>query len=152
MISEKLKELGITIPASPVPLAAYVPAVKSGNYVYTSGQVPIKDGKIACIGTVGTTVTLEDAKQAAEISGLNCLGAALTVIGSIDEIERIVKLPVFVASAPGFTSQPEVANGASELMLKIFGEKGKHARSAVGVSELPRGAAVEIEMIAELKK
>ncbi len=152
MISERLKELGITIPVSPAPLAAYVPAVKTGNYVYTSGQLPMKEGKLACTGKVGADVTIEDAKNAAEISGLNCLGAALTAIGSIDEIERIVKLTVFVASADGFTSQPEVANGASELMIKIFGDKGKHSRSAVGVSELPRGAAVEIEMIAELKK
>ncbi len=151
MISDRLKELGITIPVSPAPLAAYIPAVRTGNYIYTSGQLPMKEGKLACAGKVGADVTLEDAKLAAEISGLNCLGAALTAIDNIDQIKRIVKLVVFVASAPGFTSQPEVANGASELMLKIFGENGKHSRSAVGVSELPRGAAVEIEMIAELK-
>lgn len=152
MYSENLKSLGITIPAAPLPLAAYVPAVKTGKYVYTSGQLPMKDGKLAFAGRVGADVSQDEGKVAAEICGINCLSAALTVIGDIDKIERIVKLTAFINSAAGFTSQPEVANGASELMIKIFGDNGKHARSAVGVSELPRNAAVEIEMILEVKE
>lgn len=151
MYSENLKSLGITIPPAPQPLAAYVPAVKTGKYVFTSGQVPLKDGKIAYTGKVGQELTPDEGKMAAEICGINCISAVLSVAGDIDKIARIVKLTVFVSSAPGFTSQPEVANGASELMIKIFGDNGKHARSAVGVGELPRGAAVEVEMIAELK-
>lgn len=150
-IEEVLNELNITIPEVAKPLAAYIPAIKIGDYVYTSGQVPIKDGKIVVLGKVGKDVSQEEGAKAAEICVLNCLGAVKSVIGNLNNIEQIVKVTVFVNSAEGFVNQPEVANGASELLQKIFGEKGKHTRSAVGVCELPRDAAVEIEMIVKVK-
>ncbi len=152
MIEERLIELGIIIPEAPKPLASYVPAVKSNGFVFTSGQLPMVNGVLSAVGRVGYEVSLEDGVKAARTCGINCLSAIKTVIGSLDEIERVVKLTVFINSADGFTSQPEVANGASELMLEVFGEAGKHSRSAVGVSELPRNAAVEIELLVELKK
>ena len=151
MIEERLKELNVTIPDAPKPLAAYVPAVQSGKLVYTSGQLPLENGVITAIGKVGFAVSPEDAKKAAGKCFINCLSAVKSIAGSLDNISRIVKITAFINSADGFTNQPEVANGASELALSIFGENGKHARSAVGVSELPRDASVEIELIAELK-
>lgn len=150
MINERLKELGIEIPEAPKPLAAYVPALRTGNYVFTAGQLPLKNGELLYAGKVGRDITAEDAVKAAEICAINCLSAVKTAIGDLNKIKQIVKIVAFVASAEGFTAQPAVANGASELMLKIFGESGKHARSAVGVAELPRGASVEIEMIVEV--
>ncbi|MCF8267726.1 MAG: RidA family protein [Ignavibacteriales bacterium] len=150
MINERLKELGIEIPEAPKPLAAYVPALRTGNYVFTAGQLPLKNGELLYSGKVGRDITAEDAVKAAEICAINCLSAVKTAIGDLNKIKQIVKIVAFVASAEGFTAQPAVANGASELMLKIFGESGKHARSAVGVAELPRGASVEIEMIVEV--
>jgi len=150
MINERLKELGIEIPEAPKPLAAYVPALRTGNYVFTAGQLPLKNGELLYAGKVGWDITAEDAVKAAEICAINCLSAVKTAIGDLNKIKQIVKIVAFVASAEGFTAQPAVANGASELMLKIFGESGKHARSAVGVAELPRGASVEIEMIVEV--
>ena len=151
MYENRLRELNIIIPETPKPLAAYVPAVKIDKYVYTSGQLPFRDGVLQYTGKVGSAVSVEDAKQASRLAIINCLSAVKSLIGSLDNIEQIVKITVFVSSADGFTNQPEAANGASELLLEIFGDQGKHARSAVGVSELPRGASVEIELIAAVK-
>ena len=151
MIEEKVFELGLSIPEPAKPLAAYIPAIQVNNLVMTAGQVPIVSGTIKYAGKVGKDLYEAEAQKAAEICVLNCLAAVKGVIGSLDKIEKIVKLTVFVNSADGFTAQPSVANGASELLVKIFGENGKHARSAVGVNELPLNAAVEIEMIAQVK-
>lgn len=147
MIEEKIKELGIEIPEVAKPLAAYIPAKKVGDLVMTSGQVPLVKGEIKFAGKVGSDLTEEEGQKAAEICALNCLAAIKGVIGNLDKIIEVVKLTVFVASAESFTAQPKVANGASELIGKIFGESGKHVRSAVGVTSLPLNAAVEIEMI-----
>ena len=152
MIEENIIKLGFKLPNPPKPLAAYVPALQSGGFVFTAGQLPIVDGQLKFSGKLGTEINEEEGKKAAEICALNCLSAVKGVLGSLDEIEQIVKLTVFVNSAEGFTNQPIVANGASELMEKIFGDKGKHARSAVGVNELPKNAPVEIEMIVKVKK
>jgi enamine deaminase RidA (YjgF/YER057c/UK114 family) len=151
MIDKKLEELGIIIPDAPKPLASYIPAARSGSMVFTAGQVPMVNGKLVSEGKVGSEVTLEDAVKAAEICAVNCLSVIKSEIGDLDRIKRIVKVTVFVSSADGFTQQPQVANGASDLLVKIFGDAGKHARSAVGVSGLPVNAPVEIEMIAEIK-
>lgn len=151
MIEEKIKELGFEVPEAPKPLAAYVPALIINDLVFTAGQLPSIKGELKFMGKIGKELTEEAGKKAAEICALNCLGAIKGVIGNLDKIDRVVKLTVFVNSAERFTSQPKVANGASELIGKIFGEMGKHARSAVGVSELPLDAAVEIEMIVKLK-
>ena len=150
MFEEKIQQLGITIPEAAKPLAAYIPALRVGNLVMTSGQVPIADGVLKYQGKVGKDLSEEEGKEAAKLCALNCLGAIKSVIGSLDKIKRVVKLIVFVNSADGFTTQPKVANGASEFVVEIFGEAGKHTRSAVGVSELPLNSAVEIEMIVEL--
>ena len=150
MFEEKIQQLGINIPEAAKPLAAYIPALQVGNLVMTSGQVPLIDGAIKFQGKVGKDLSEEEGKEAAKICALNCLGAIKSVIGSLDKIKRVVKLTVFVNSAAGFTAQPKVANGASEFLVEIFGEAGKHTRSAVGVSELPLNSAVEIEMIVEL--
>jgi enamine deaminase RidA (YjgF/YER057c/UK114 family) len=152
MIEENIIKLGFRLPDPPKPLAAYVPALQSGGFVFTAGQLPIVDGQLKFSGKLGKEINEEEGKKAAEICALNCLSAVKGVLGSLDEIEQIVKLTVFVNSAEGYTNQPIVANGASELMEKIFGEKGKHARSAVGVNELPKNAPVEIEMIVKVKK
>ena len=152
MIEDKIKELGYELPETPKPLAAYVPAVLVKDIVYTAGQGTLVKGEIKYTGMVGKDLTEEEGKKAAEICALNCLAAVKSVIGSLDKIEQIVKLTVFVNSADNFYNQPEVANGASELLGKIFGEKGAHARSAVGVNALPRNIAVEVEMIVKLKQ
>ncbi|HRI45916.1 MAG TPA: RidA family protein [Ignavibacteriaceae bacterium] len=151
LIEEKLKDLNIEIPEAAKPLAAYIPAIKVDNFVYISGQLPFVNGELKFKGKVGLDVSEDDAQIEASKAVLNCLGAVKSVIGSLDDIEQIVKLTVFVNSANGFTNQPKVANGASELLQKIFGDKGKHTRSAVGVSELPINAPVEIEMIVKVK-
>ena len=151
MIEDKIKELGYVLPEAPKPLAAYVPAVKVDNLVFTSGQLPMVNGELKIKGKVGAQVSEENGIKAAEICALNCLAAVKSVSGSLDKIEQIVKLTAFVNGADFFTAQPKIANGASELLVKIFGDKGKHARSAVGVSELPLDAPVEIEMIVKLK-
>ena len=148
---EKIKSLGLTIPPALQPLAAYVPSVKSGSYIYTSGQLPMVAGELKYIGKLGQELTIEEGYEAAKICALNCLGAVKSIIGSLDEIVRIVKLTGFVSSGQGFTGQPKVINGASDILGEIFGDKGRHARSAVGVYELPLGAAVEIEMIIEVR-
>lgn len=149
--SEKLKELGIVIPPAAKPVAAYVPATRAGAFVYTSGQLPSVDGKLFAVGKLGAQVDEKTGYEAARISAINCLAAVLSVAGDIDRIERIVKVVGFVNSAPGFTGQPKVVNGASELFGQIFGEAGAHARSAVGVSELPLQSPVEIEIVVKLK-
>ena len=146
MIEEKIKELGLELPEVAKPLAAYIPAKQVGNLVMTSGQVPLVKGVINYAGKVGSDLTEEEGQKAAQICALNCLAAIKGVIGNLDKIVEVVKLTVFVASAETFSSQPKVANGASELIGKIFGESGKHVRSAVGVTSLPLNASVEIEM------
>jgi enamine deaminase RidA (YjgF/YER057c/UK114 family) len=145
----RLKELGLELPPVTPPLAAYQPAVRTGNYVYVSGQLPMVDGKVLATGKVGGAVSPDDAKQLARRCALNAI-AAIDSVAGIDNVVRIVKVVGFVASAEGFTGQPAVINGASELFGEVFGEAGKHARSAVGVSELPLGAPVEVEVIAEV--
>lgn len=145
----KLAELGITLPDVVKPLAAYVPAVRTGNLVYTSGQVPIQDGALAATGKVGAEISPEEGKALARICALNALAAVHSLAG-IDSVVRVVKVVGFVASAPGFNGQPGVINGASELFGEVFGEAGAHARSAVGVSELPVNAPVEVEIVVEV--
>ena len=148
--SERLAELGIILPAVAKPLAAYVPAVRTGALVYTSGQLPLQAGDLTHTGKVGAEVTPEQAKVAARTCALNALAAIDALVG-IDAVIRIVKVVGFVASAPGFSGQPGVVNGASEVLGELFGDAGAHARSAVGVSELPLGAPVEVELIVEVR-
>ena len=150
MIEEKLEKLGLSIPDPAKPLAAYIPAIQVNDLIITAGQVPVVSGIIKYTGKVGKDLNESEAQKAAEICVLNCLAAVKGIIKDLDKIERILKLTVFVNSADGFTAQPAVANGASELLVKIFGEKGKHARSAVGVSELPMDASVEVEMMVQV--
>jgi enamine deaminase RidA (YjgF/YER057c/UK114 family) len=151
-IENRLAELGVTLPAVVKPVAAYVPAVVTGNLVYTSGQLPMVDGAMAAAGKVGEgegLVSPETAKELARTCALNALAAAASVIGSLDRVTRVVKVVGFVASDPVFTGQPGVINGASEFLGEVFGDKGAHARSAVGVSSLPLDTAVEVEIILE---
>jgi enamine deaminase RidA (YjgF/YER057c/UK114 family) len=149
-VSDKLAELGIELPAVVAPLAAYVPAVRTGNLVYTSGQLPMQAGELAGLGKVGADVTREQGKALARICALNALAAVHSLVG-IDSVTRVVKVVGFVASAPGFNGQPGVINGASQLLGEVFGDAGAHARSAVGVSELPLNAPVEVELIVEVE-
>jgi enamine deaminase RidA (YjgF/YER057c/UK114 family) len=145
----RLAELGLTLPQVVPPLAAYVPAVQSGSHVYVSGQLPMVEGKLPYVGKVGADVTLEQGAELARICALNALAAIDALVG-LGRIVKIVKVTGFVASAGGFTGQPAVVNGASELFGAVLGELGRHARSAVGVAELPLGAPVEVEVIAEV--
>ncbi|MGH3344439.1 MAG: RidA family protein [Carbonactinosporaceae bacterium] len=147
---ERLAALGLTLPDAVRPLAAYVPAVRTGSYVYTAGQVPLVDGRLPKTGKVGGEVTAEDAKTLAQRCALNALAAVKAEIGDLSKVTRVVKVVGFVASAPDFTGQPAVIDGASELLGEVFGEAGAHARSAVGVAVLPRDAPVEVEMIVEV--
>jgi enamine deaminase RidA (YjgF/YER057c/UK114 family) len=146
----RLAALGLTLPEVVPPLAAYVPAVRSGGHVYTSGQLPMVDGKLLATGKVGAEVEVAAASALARVCALNALAAAAAVAGGLAGIRRIVKVTGFVASAPDFTAQAQVVNGASELLLEVFGEAGRHARSAVGMAVLPLDAPVEIELIAEV--
>ncbi len=148
-IDARLAELGVSIPAVTKPVAAYVPAVASGNLVFTAGQLPFVDGALPQTGKVGAEVTTEAAAGYARTAVLNALAAAQSVIGSLDRVTRVVKVVVFVASPADFTGQPAVANGASTLLGEIFGDAGAHARSAVGVAVLPLDAPVEVELILE---
>jgi enamine deaminase RidA (YjgF/YER057c/UK114 family) len=148
-IEARLAELGISIPPVTKPVAAYVPAVASGNLVMTAGQLPFVDGALPATGKVGAEVAADDAAGYARTAVLNALAAAQSVIGSLDRVTRIVKVVVFVASAPDFTGQPAVANGASTVLGEIFGDRGQHARSAVGVAVLPLDAPVEVELVVE---
>jgi enamine deaminase RidA (YjgF/YER057c/UK114 family) len=145
----RLEELGLQLPEVVPPLAAYQPAVQSGSHVYVSGQLPMADGKLLETGKVGSDVTPERAKELASRCALNAMAAVHALVG-LDKVVRVVKLTGFVASADGFTGQPGVINGASELFGEVFGDAGKHARAAVGVSELPLGAPVEVEVIVEI--
>ena len=150
-IQAKLAELGLTLPPAAAPVAAYVPAVRTGNLVFTAGQLPLVDGKIPFVGKVGSDVTPEQAKDMAQICALNAL-AAISLVADIDQIERVVRVGGFVNGIPGFVAIPAVINGASELLIKLFGEvNGKHARTAIGVAELPLNAPVEVEMVVQLK-
>lgn len=144
--SDRLAELGLVLPPVAAPLAAYVPALGFGGQVVTSGQLPTVDGEPVATGKVGSKVSSETAAECAKVAALNALAAAASVVGGIDRIDRVLKVVVYVASEPGFTGQPQVANGASELLGAIFGESGQHVRSAVGVAVLPRDVPVELEL------
>ena len=146
---ERLAELGLALPSIASPLGAYVPAVRSGSHVYTSGQLPLVDGKLPATGRVGAEVSEVQARELAARCALNALAAIDALVG-LAAVVRVVKVTGFVASAPGFTAQPAVLNGASDLLGEVFGEAGRHARSAVGVAELPLGAPVEVEVIVEV--
>jgi len=150
-IEEKLNSMGFTLPQTPKPVAAYIPAVHIDNLVFTSGQLPIVAGELKFKGKLGKEVTKEQGYEAARICTLNALSAIKSVLGDLDRIEQVVKVVGFVASANGFTEQPAVVNGASEFLKELLGEKGVHARSAVGMAELPLGASVELEMIVTVK-
>ncbi len=147
--SARLSELGLVLPAVPAPVAAYLPALVSAGQVFTAGQLPFVDGKLAEVGKVGAEVSPERATELARIAALNAVAAAASVVGGVDGIRRVVKLVVFVASDPSFTGQPAVANGASELLAQVFGPRGAHARSAVGVAVLPLDSPVEVELVVE---
>ena len=150
-IEARLAELGLSLPPVAAPVAAYVPAVISGNHVYTSGQLPFIEGQLTATGKVGAGVSAEDAKSMAATAAINALAALKSVIGDLDRVTRIVKVVGFVASDPSFTGQPGVINGASELLGEVVGEAGIHARSAVGVSVLPLDSPVEVELVAEFQ-
>ena len=145
--SRRLADLGLSLPAVPAPVAAYVPAVRFEDVVYTAGQLPLVDGKLRAVGQVGAEVSVDAAGDCARIAALNGLAAVADLTGDLDVIVRILRVVVYVASAPGFTDQPLVANGASRLLGDIFDEAGRHARSAVGVVALPLGAPVEVELM-----
>jgi enamine deaminase RidA (YjgF/YER057c/UK114 family) len=149
--TERLAALGLTLPPVTAPVAAYVPAVRTGPYVYVSGQLPVVAGKLPATGKVGDAVSAEEAAGLARICALNALAAAAEAAGGLDAISRIVKVVGFVASTPGFTGQPQVINGASELLIEVLGEAGRHARSAIGVASLPLDTPVEVELIAEVR-
>lgn len=150
-IEERLTELGLSIPEAPKPVAAYIPAKKTGNVIFTAGQLPMVNGELISKGLLGQDVEIEQAYKAARICTLNALAAIKGLIGDLDQIQQIVRVVGYVASVPTFTQQPAVVNGASELLLEIFGENGKHARSAVGMAVLPMNASVEIELTVEVK-
>ncbi|GAA1953399.1 RidA family protein [Nocardioides panacihumi] len=147
---EALAELGLTVPEVPAPVAVYVPAVRTGNYVYTSGQLPMRNGALIATGKVGAEVTAEQAYECAQQCALNAIAAVKSQIGDLSLVKRVVKVVAFVASTPDFTGQPGVANGASELLGKAFGDAGVHARSAVAAPVLPLDAPVEVEIVVEL--
>lgn len=150
MIEEKLKKLNIKIPVAPKPLASYIPVTRVGNLVFTAGQIPLENGTLKYKGKIGKEIDLETGKEAAKLCAINCLSVIKSEIDDLDKIKKIVKVTVFVNSVDGFKDQPKVANGASDLLVELFEEKGKHVRSAVGVNELPIDASVEVEMIAEI--
>jgi enamine deaminase RidA (YjgF/YER057c/UK114 family) len=145
--SRRLADLGLSLPAVVPPLAAYVPAVRYEDLVYTAGQLPLVNGALRAVGKVGAEVSVEEAVECAQIAALNGLAAVVDIAGELDAINRIVKVTVYVASAPGFTEQPLIANGASQLLGDVFGQAGHHARSAVGVAVLPLDAPVEVELL-----
>lgn len=150
-MAQRLAELGIELPAVATPAGAYVPALTSGNLVFTAGQIPLVDGQLMATGKVGAEIDVDFAKQIARRCALNAVAAVKSVIGDLDRVTRVVKVVGFVSSSPDFTQQPQVINGASELLEQIFGEKGIHARSAVGVAVLPLDAPVEVELVVEFK-
>lgn len=147
---ERMRELGLEVPEVVRPVASYVPTTRTGSLVYTAGQVPMVKGELGVTGKVGAEVSLEEAARQARICGLNCIAALKAEVGELSRVVRIVKVVGFVASAPDFFNQPQVVNGASDLLGEVFGDAGKHARSAVGVAALPHNAPVEVELIAEI--
>jgi len=150
-IEARLKDLGIELPVPPAPVASYVPAVKSGNQVFVSGQIPMSPEGLKFVGIVGQELSVEDGRAAARLCAINLLAQIKAVCdGDLDRVKRCVKLGVFVNAVPGFGQHPEVANGASDLMVEVFGEAGKHARAAVGAGSLPRNVAVEVEAVFEI--
>ncbi|MGB2753553.1 MAG: RidA family protein [Phycisphaerae bacterium] len=146
---EKLRALGLELPPAPKPVGVYVPAVRTGNLVFVSGQLPMKDGKLMTLGHVGGEVSLEEARDCARQAALNALATVAAELGGLEKVQRVVRLTGYVASAPGFTEQAKVLNAASELLGQVFGDAGRHSRAAVGAAELPLGAPVELEMIIE---
>jgi enamine deaminase RidA (YjgF/YER057c/UK114 family) len=150
MPDNRLRELGLELPAVPKPAGSYLPAVRAGSFIFTAGQLPFEEGELRLKGKVGDGVTPEEAYSAARLCALNALAAVAAEAGALSNVRRVVKVTGFVASAPGFNGQPAVINGASDLLGKVFGNAGLHARSAVGVSELPLDAPVEVELIVEL--
>jgi len=149
-VEDRLSELGLTVPDVAKPVASYVPAVRSGSFVYTSGQLPMRSGELMTTGKVGDSVSPEDAAECAQQCALNAIAAVKAEVGDLDAVKRVVKVVCFVASEPEFTGQPQVANGASDLLGRAFGEVGVHARSAVGVLVLPLDAPVEVEILVEV--
>jgi enamine deaminase RidA (YjgF/YER057c/UK114 family) len=149
-VRAKLAELGLSLPVASKPIAAYVPAVRTGNLVFTAGQLPLVDGAMVMAGKVGGEITVEQAKEMAQLCALNAL-AAVELVANVDDIVRVVRVVGYVNGVPGFVNHPGVVNGASELFVHIWGEDGKHARSAVGIAELPLNSPVEIELTVELK-
>lgn len=150
-IEKKIESLGLELPEVPKPVASYVPSIHSGSYVFTSGQLPFVRGELKARGKVGSDLTVEEGYECARVAALNCLAAVKSVVGALDRVRRVVRVTGFVNSAPGFGEQPKVMNGASDLLIEIFGEQGKHSRLAIGTSELPRGAPVEVELIVEVQ-
>jgi len=148
---ERLASMGISLPAVPRPIGSYVPALRWGTTVLTSGQLPSRDGRVMFAGKVGSEIPLERAIEAAHLAAVNALAAAAEAAGGVDEIVRVLRACVYVNSAPGFIDQPKVANGASDFLGAVFGEAGRHVRAAVGVAELPLNAAVELELIVEVR-
>ncbi len=151
MPENRLRELGLELPPVPKPAGSYVPAIRAGSFLFTAGQLPFENGELRLKGKVGDGVTPDEAREAARLCALNALAAVASEAGGLSNVRRIVKVTGYVASAPGFNGQPAVLNGASELLGDVFGEAGLHARSAVGVTELPLGACVEVELIVELE-
>ena len=151
MYEEALEAMGLQIPRVAAPVANYAPSVSADGWIYISGQLPTVEGKLAYTGKLGRELALEQGYEAAKICALNCLGALKQALGSLDRVERIVKISGFVNSDPDFTDQPKVVNGASDLLGKVFGDQGIHARSAVGVASLPLGACCEVELIAKIR-
>jgi enamine deaminase RidA (YjgF/YER057c/UK114 family) len=147
---ERLKEMGIELPPAPNPLGSYIPAVRTGNLVFVSGMLPLKDGKLLHRGKVGSEVTVEEAREAARTAAVNALSVLKAHTGGLDKVRRCVKVSGYIASSPGFTEQPMVLNAASDLMAEVFGEAGRHARAAIGVPVLPMDSPVEIEFIFEV--
>lgn len=150
MVEELLANLGIRLPAPARPVASYIPVRMSGDHAFVSGQIPMEEGNVLSSGKLGAEVSIEQGQEAARRCALQALAVLRQELGSLDRVKGIVKVDVFVASAPGFADQPKVANGASDLLVEIFGQEGKHARAAVGVAELPLGASVEVALIARV--
>ena len=150
-ISDKLRELGIVLPAAPAGVGAYVPWVRTGDLIFLSGQLPWRDGKLAVVGKLGADVTLEEGQEAARVCAINALAQLQAAAGSLDRVTQIVRLEGFVHSGPGFAEHPKVLNGASELFNAVFGERGRHARIALGINEMPLGAAVQLAVIAAVE-
>lgn len=150
MIEERLVELGIELPSAPQPVASYIPVKVVGDLAWVAAQIPMQDGAVTVRGKVGGEVTTDEANAGARRCALQALAALQAALGTLDRVKGVVKLDVFVASAPGFTDQPKVANGASDLLVEVFGDDGRHARAAVGVPELPLGAAVEVALLVQL--